>query len=284
MTNVNTTPPVENQMKLFEDVVPVWLNGTEIVEYKLADLPPDDQIIGPAPSPQMIESVKQMGIIVPIIISKVMNGRKSKHKLSDGGRRIKAARAAGLTTIPARMCNLNEMGTAALGLMINAQRSVNQVQDYYRIKALSAEGYSDRMIEAFTGMNNATIASTMLMDKLKSEIIEGYAQGRVAKGAINELIMLPVEQQDDAIAELRATGRLTAKTVHAMRQVNVASAVSTLPDDIFGSGTPVAYRDVKGEYDEAMRYLDGKNVSAMQVGGRVLTLTERIKLIVEGTL
>ena len=27
MTNVNTTPPVENQMKLFEDVVPVWLNG-----------------------------------------------------------------------------------------------------------------------------------------------------------------------------------------------------------------------------------------------------------------
>lgn len=67
---------------------------------------------------EMAESIKELGVVQPIIVKKSIKG----YELVAGERRTKAARLAGLETIPAIIKNFNDQEMMEIALVENIQR------------------------------------------------------------------------------------------------------------------------------------------------------------------
>jgi len=67
---------------------------------------------------ELAQSIKEHGVIQPIIIKKVQDG----FNLVSGERRLKASKLAGLATIPALIRDYNTSNTAELAILENVQR------------------------------------------------------------------------------------------------------------------------------------------------------------------
>lgn len=85
---------------------------------------------------QLVESVKQHGILEPIIVRLIDN---EKYELVAGERRIKAAREAGLVEVPIVLHELDDMQALQVALMENLQREdLNPVEETEAILDLLA--------------------------------------------------------------------------------------------------------------------------------------------------
>src|SRR4029434_5271358 len=66
----------------------------------LAEFPPNDELMGPAPDRALVDSVRDFGVLDPVLLERHESLRRP-YVVRDGRRRIKAARLAGLTSVPA---------------------------------------------------------------------------------------------------------------------------------------------------------------------------------------
>lgn len=89
----------------------------ERLEVRLADLPPDQDLLGPAPDAALASSVRRLGVLQPILVARGADGTL---RVVEGRRRIKAARAAGHATVPAIVATLSGAAPMALTLLVHA--------------------------------------------------------------------------------------------------------------------------------------------------------------------
>ena len=68
---------------------------------------------------ELASSIKELGVIQPITVREMENGR---YQLITGERRFRAARIAGLTHIPAYVRTANDQGMLEMALVENIQR------------------------------------------------------------------------------------------------------------------------------------------------------------------
>ena len=75
---------------------------------------------------ELAKSIKEYGIVQPIIVKKSIKG----YELVAGERRTKAARLAGLTTIPAIIKDFNDQDMMEIALIENIQReNLNPIEE-----------------------------------------------------------------------------------------------------------------------------------------------------------
>jgi ParB/RepB/Spo0J family partition protein len=91
----------------------------------------------------LIASIRNMGVLEPILV--VQNGEQ--YEVIAGSRRFKAAQAAGLTTIPARLLELTDVQAILTSYIENRQRQdmsvVERVEAYKKLEALEP-AYNNR--------------------------------------------------------------------------------------------------------------------------------------------
>ncbi|MBW4492980.1 MAG: ParB/RepB/Spo0J family partition protein [Oscillatoria princeps RMCB-10] len=113
------------------------LSGNDEAENSLAHSIPIDSITLPPSQPRryfdeaamqsLVESVKTDGILQPLLVRPVEEG---KYELVAGERRLRAAKAAGLTEVPAIVRELTERQALQLALVENLQREdLNPVEE-----------------------------------------------------------------------------------------------------------------------------------------------------------
>ncbi|MGC8803741.1 MAG: ParB/RepB/Spo0J family partition protein, partial [Bacteroidales bacterium] len=69
---------------------------------------------------ELSASIKQLGIIQPLTLRKLDNGR---FQIIAGERRLRAAKMAGLRTVPAFLITTNDQGMLEMALVENIQRT-----------------------------------------------------------------------------------------------------------------------------------------------------------------
>lgn len=90
----------------------------------------------PADLEDLIGSIRQHGVMMPIVVTKVGSG----YELIAGERRLRASKALGLATIPAIVREANEQEKLELALIENIQRQdLNAVEEAIAYKALLDE-------------------------------------------------------------------------------------------------------------------------------------------------
>jgi ParB family transcriptional regulator, chromosome partitioning protein len=138
---------------------------------------------------ELIASIREKGVLQPILVRTADQG----YELVAGERRLRAAQAAGLETIPAIVRNVSDRESLEAAIVENVQRAdLNAVE--------LAEGLS-RLINEFSltqeevagriGKDRATVANTLRLLKLPPEVKEAVADGRIAPGHARTLLSAP---------------------------------------------------------------------------------------------
>ncbi len=142
----------------------------------------DDQSLG-----ELAESIKKLGIVQPLTVREIHNGR---YQLIAGERRLRAARLAGLTHVPAFIRTADDQAMLELALVENIQRedldAVEVAISFQRLIEecrLTQEELSDRV-----GKQRSTIANYLRLLKLPAEIQLGIRNKQLMMGHARALI------------------------------------------------------------------------------------------------
>jgi ParB family chromosome partitioning protein len=135
----------------------------------------------------MADSIRQQGIIQPIIAEDAGDGT---FLITDGERRFRAARMAGLNEAPVILRKYSEEKRMEVSLVANIQRSdLNPIEEAAAYRQLieeselsSGKPLSQDELAAKVGKNRATVANALRLLKLPPEIQEYIKKGELSAG------------------------------------------------------------------------------------------------------
>jgi ParB/RepB/Spo0J family partition protein len=187
-------------------------------------------LVGPAPTPGMIATVRAMGVFEPIIVFKPTEGRL---KIGDGIRRIKAAQEAERKDIPAMVYEDEENFRHALTLAANNQRSSNPLAEVRAIMRLQKKRFSQRQIAEATGLTMVRIEERLRLNNVIKPLYDAMFKGQIAVSIGASASRMPKGMQMQLAAKLKKEGKLTQKDVVEAKTVRRAAAMAALPAAIF---------------------------------------------------
>jgi ParB family chromosome partitioning protein len=136
---------------------------------------------------ELAASIKKLGIVQPLTVREAGNGR---YQLIAGERRLRAARLAGLTHVPAYVRTANDQAMLELALVENIQRedldAVEVAISFQRLIeecTLTQEQLSERV-----GKQRSTVANYLRLLKLPAEIQLGIRNKQLMMGHARALI------------------------------------------------------------------------------------------------
>ncbi|MGB9812591.1 MAG: ParB/RepB/Spo0J family partition protein [Thermovenabulum sp.] len=143
---------------------------------------------------ELADSIKEHGIIQPIILKKTDKG----YEIVAGERRWRAAKIAGLKRIPAVIKELNKEKMMEIALIENIQREdLNPLEEANAYKTLMEEcGMTQEELAKKIGKSRSFIANTIRLLNLEDEIKEMIIEGKITSGHARALLSVedPVER------------------------------------------------------------------------------------------
>jgi ParB family chromosome partitioning protein len=146
---------------------------------------------------ELAASIRKLGIVQPLTVRETGNGR---YQLIAGERRLRAARLAGLTHVPAYIRTADDQAMLELALVENIQREDLDAMEvaicFQRLIeecTLTQEQLSDRV-----GKQRSTIANYLRLLRLPAEIQVGIRNKHVMMGHARTLVNIenPKTQMD----------------------------------------------------------------------------------------
>lgn len=169
---------------------------------------------------KLIASVKQSGIIQPIIVRKADSG----YEIIAGERRWRAAQAAGLKDVPIVIRKASDLEAAELSLIENIQREeLNPLEeaDAY-VTLIEKFNLSQESISAQVGKDRSTIANTIRLLKLPAKVKTALVEKKITSGHARCLLALASpEEQIAALDNILKRGfnvRETEKLINKLKQ------------------------------------------------------------------
>jgi ParB family chromosome partitioning protein len=177
-------------------------------------------------------SIAEHGVIQPILVTETLEG----YQLVAGERRVRAARMAGLTRIPAVVRQLAELHQLELALVENVQRSdLNPIEEAHAYRQLIDEfGFSQDQVAAKVGRARSTVANTLRLLDLDPTIQAAVLEGTISEGHARALAGLTPAQQNGLLLAVIARGlsvRQTEELARRLRQPRPAAAPAGRPSD-----------------------------------------------------
>ncbi len=147
----------------------------------------------------LAESIKENGVIQPIIVRKNDIG----YTIVAGERRWRAAKAAGLKTIPAVIRDYSDEQSAAAALIENLQREdLNPIEEAAGYKALMEDfGMTQDGVAKRLGKSRSAVANTMRLLTLDEEIREFLVNGELTSGHARALLSVEDPQLRHELAQ-----------------------------------------------------------------------------------
>ena len=163
---------------------------------------------------ELAESIKKHGVLNPIIVREM---GVEKYEIIAGERRFRAAKAAGLETVPALMRQPQEQEVLEMALIENLQREdlnpVEEAKGYDRLKrefGLTQEEVSDA-----TGKARSTVANSLRLLSLTATVLRLLQQGKIEKGHAKILTGIPPSQAE-GLGNRVAKDGLTVRQLEAL--------------------------------------------------------------------
>lgn len=163
---------------------------------------------------ELTDSIRENGVIQPILVVKDKNG----YTIVAGERRWRAAKAAGLKTIPAIIKDYTDNKKKQVALIENIQREdLNIVEVAQAIKELmEIEGYTSSDVAKITGKSLSTISNITRLLRLPNEILDMILKGELVEGQARALLAIDDPEKQIAIAKKIVEKKLTVRDVEKL--------------------------------------------------------------------
>jgi ParB family chromosome partitioning protein len=199
---------------------------------------------------ELAESIKAQGVMQPILARPLGAGR---YEIVAGERRWRAARMAGLATVPALVRDVPDRNALAIALIENLQREdLNPLEEAQGIKRLTEEfGMTHAEAAGAVGRSRAAITNALRLLELAPPVQVLLREGKLDMGHARALLALPALRQIDLAREAVArqlSVRQVEKRVAGLTARPAARArgdrdVARLEDELSGQlGTTVSIR------------------------------------------
>lgn len=176
---------------------------------------------------ELADSIRTQGIIQPIIVRSVKDGR---YEIIAGERRWRAAQMAGLTEIPALVKEIPDDAALAISIIENIQReSLNPLEEANAFQRLLDEfGLTHQEVANAVGKSRATVTNLMRLLTLHPDVKLMLEQGKIEMGHARALLSL------HDIAQSRAAHTVVARNL-SVRETEqlVRKLQSDTPADVF---------------------------------------------------
>jgi len=136
---------------------------------------------------ELADSIKTYGIIQPVIAANAGDGT---FIIIAGERRTRAARLAGLETVPAIIRDYTDQKRLEVSLIENIQRSdLNPIEEAAAYKNLmDFSNLSQDELAARMGKNRSTVANALRLLKLPIDVQKSLEEGKVSSGHARALL------------------------------------------------------------------------------------------------
>ena len=140
---------------------------------------------------ELTNSIKERGIIQPIIVRK-SNNHKSKHEIIAGERRWLAAQRAGLHEVPVVVIEADDLKSLEFAIVENVQRhdlnAIEEAQGYQRL--ISDFSYDQEKVAKFIGKSRSHITNCLRLLNLPDEILKLIKSKKLTAGHAKVLVGL----------------------------------------------------------------------------------------------
>ena len=139
----------------------------------------------------LINSIKERGILQPIIVRKSNNDR-SKFEIIAGERRWLAAQKAGIHNVPVVITEADDLQSLEFAIIENVQRhDLNPLEEAQGYKRLIDEfSYDQDKVSKFIGKSRSHIANSLRLITLPSEVISLIEGQKLTAGHAKILVGL----------------------------------------------------------------------------------------------
>ena len=175
-------------------------------------------------------SVRELGVLQPVLVRRVDGDH---FELIAGERRWRAAKRAGLTTIPALIREVDDRHSLEQALVENLHRqdlnaleeaaAYNQLMDDFK---LTQEEVAQRV-----GKSRSAVANTLRLFHLPPSVQRMIADGRLSAGHARALLATPDRAMQEQLAEQTVRDGWTVREVEAAVRAQI-SAPPVMDDDV----------------------------------------------------
>lgn len=165
---------------------------------------------------ELAASIKEQGVLQPILVRPV--GKSGNFEIVAGERRYRAAKLAGLKTVPAIVKELADEVTLAVALIENIQRQeLNPLEEAasYR-ELLDNYGYTQAQLAEKLGKSRVYVANTLRLLALPDEIQALIVKGNLTAGHGRALLMLENAEDRLLLAERVQDEGLSVRQTEAL--------------------------------------------------------------------
>ncbi|NLB81834.1 MAG: ParB/RepB/Spo0J family partition protein, partial [Clostridiaceae bacterium] len=186
---------------------------SQVVELKVIDIEPNEeqprQGFDVERLTELADSIKAHGIIQPILVAK----NDESYKIIAGERRWRAAKLAGLKTVPAIIRDYDESTLFQVSLIENLQRAdLNPIEEANGYKTLTKKfGLTQDEISKRVGKSRSAITNALRLLTLPNEVISLIENATLSTGHAKVLLSLPSEKLQKDAAKLVVEKKLSVR-------------------------------------------------------------------------
>ena len=214
-----------------------------VLEVPVADILPNPRqprtTMEPASLAELAASIREHGLIQPLIVTRSRPTDRAPYQLIAGERRWRAAQMAGLSTVPVLLKEATPQQSLELALVENIQRAdLNPLEEAEAFQALMADfGLSQQEVADQVGKSRVAVANTVRLLRLPHQVKALLAQGTLSEGHARALLSLEDDEQIVRGAEQVVARELTVRQTEELVRRLLA------PADAVASAAEPAERD-----------------------------------------
>ncbi len=165
---------------------------------------------------ELAASLKSTGLIQPIVVRKVPEG----YQLIAGERRLRAAKQAGFTTIPAVVRDVDSFTQAQMALVENIQREdLNPIDRAMSYRILMNQlGLTQAELASRLGEDRSAIANFLRILELSAKTQMKLRDGQLSVGHAKVLAGVADMCEQDRLAELAVSQELSVRNLERLVQ------------------------------------------------------------------
>jgi len=213
---------------------------------------------------ELAQSIREHGVLQPVLVSQREDGT---FELITGERRWRAARIAGLRTIPGIVKEVTPLASLEMALVENIQRrDLNPLEEAHAYRQLLEEhGLTQEQLGQRIGKSRVAVTNTLRLLQLPDAVRDALANGSITEGHARAILTANGESKRLMVLQRVLEQRLSVRETEALaRELNLDvsdSPPEATPPDPDVERLEDAFRQALGT---RVRLVKGRN------GGRLI--------------
>jgi ParB family chromosome partitioning protein len=160
-------------------------------------------------------SIKELGVLQPVLVRQVGSAAADDFELIAGERRWRAARRAGLQTIPVLVHTVDDTKSLEQALVENLHRQdLNVLEEAAAYQQLSEEfGYTHDQVAKRVGKSRTSVTNILRLLQLPTGVQRLLAEGQISPGHARALLGTPDRGYQEVLAKAIVADGLTVRAI-----------------------------------------------------------------------